>query len=165
MAAAGDESNELNNSAYRGDIKLSEEYLQARRNLMKKGLGSLAGFDIRKSQRILKVVNIIGSKASNRESSLSATRVSQIRSRQYKSKGEKVIFKHTASREQLMLSSDFGLSFSQRATPELTEDVNNGRKSELTGNRQKNKLKLLSNASLDFRSSANMTQFYKPKHA
>ena len=67
--------------------------------MLKKGLVDLTGFDVRKSQRILKVVNIIGARATGKESSLSATRVSQIRQRNYKSKGEKVIFRHTGSRE------------------------------------------------------------------
>ena len=85
------------------DIQLSEEYLQARSKMLKQStlLGSLAGFDVRKSQRILKVVNIIGSKQTDRESSQSAVRVSQIRSKNYKSKGEKIIFRQQASRERL----------------------------------------------------------------
>ena len=61
--------------------------------LRSSNLGNLSGFDIRKSQRILKVVNIIGSKQTDREGSNSAVRVSQIRSKNYKSKGEKVIFR------------------------------------------------------------------------
>ena len=44
--------------------------------MLKKGLVDLTGFDVRKSQRILKVVNIIGGRATGREGSLSATRVS-----------------------------------------------------------------------------------------
>lgn len=82
-----------------GNIKLSKEYINARNNMLKKGLVDLTGFDVRKSQRILKVVNIIGARATGKEGSLSATRVSQIRQRNYKSKGEKVIFRHTGSRE------------------------------------------------------------------
>ncbi len=56
---------------------------------------------LRSSQRILKVVNIIGS---NRENNQSAKRVSVIRAKHYKSKGEKIAFKHTGSREQLLSS-------------------------------------------------------------
>ena len=62
------------------------------------------------SQRILKVVNIIGSKNTNKDGQLSSKRVSHIRARQYKSKGEKVTFRHTPSREKLLTSQELALA-------------------------------------------------------
>mmetsp|Transcript_6086 Transcript_6086/g.8185 ORF Transcript_6086/g.8185 Transcript_6086/m.8185 type:complete len:99 (+) Transcript_6086:1337-1633(+) len=86
-------------------IELSQEYISARKFLMKSQLGSqLNNSGLRSSQRILKVVNIIGSSNENREAKLSHKRVSSIRARQYKSRGEKVTFRHTGSRENLMSS-------------------------------------------------------------
>ena len=72
---------------------------------------SLSRSSQRSSQRILKVVNIIGSKRSNtKESSLSATRVSQIRASHYRSNGEKVTLHHTGSKEQLRASQELALA-------------------------------------------------------
>ena len=64
----------------------------------------------RSSQRILKVVNIIGSKNTDEEGQLSSKRISVIRARQYKSKGEKVTFRHTPSRERLLTSQELALA-------------------------------------------------------
>ena len=62
------------------------------------------------SQRILKVVNIIGSTNNNKDGQISAKRISHIRARQYKSRGEKVTFRHTPSRERLMTSQELALA-------------------------------------------------------
>lgn len=86
---------------------LSEEYLAARNQLLKSQMGGNLNASQLSSQRILKVVNIIGSKS--KDGTLSSNRVSIIRSKHYKSRGEKVTFKHTQSRESLPSTQELAL--------------------------------------------------------
>ena len=71
--------------------------MEARKHLQESNLSEI--LNVRNSQRIIKVVNIIGSQNKEKDGSLSSNRISLIRARQYKSKGEKISFKHTGSRE------------------------------------------------------------------